>query len=166
MITGLVRDVNLMCLPVTVMLRQDIIKKSKADRKAYELFVLLGGMYDAVIKEEADLDEMTSADKGEDIIMRVIRGSLITLNDVKFDFFHEIMTMIDFIDETSVFGNRNYRPREFVNLIEDILVKMDKQFSWFGEVKGVEMTNEEILELLGYDLELSDFVEALEKIDG
>ena len=155
-----------MCLPVTVMLRQDIIKKSKADRKAYELFVLLGGMYDAVIKEETDLDEMTSADKGEDILMRVIRGSLITLNDVKFDFFHEIMMMIDFIDETSVFGNRNYRPREFVNLIEDILVKMDKQFSWFGEVKGVEMTNEEILELLDYDLELSDFVEALEKIDG
>ena len=147
-----------MCLPVTVMLRQDIIKKSKADRKAYELFVLLGGMYDAVIKEETDLDEMTSADKGEDILMRVIRGSLITLNDVKFDFFHEIMMMIDFIDETSVFGNRNYRPREFVNLIEDILVKMDKQFSWFGEVKGVEMTNEEILELLDYDLELSDFV--------
>ena len=154
-----------MCLPVTVMLRQDIIK-SKADRKAYELFVLLGGMYDAVIKEETDLDEMTSADKGEDILMRVIRGSLITLNDVKFDFFHEIMMMIDFIDETSVFGNRNYRPREFVNLIEDILVKMDKQFSWFGEVKGVEMTNEEILELLNYDLELTDFVEALEKIDG
>lgn len=155
-----------MCLPVTVMLRQDIIKKSKADRKAYELFVLLGGMYDAVIKEETDLDEMTSADRGEDILMRVIRGSLITLNDVKFDFFHEIMTMIDFIDETSVFGNRNYRPREFVNLIEDILVKMDKQFSWFKDVKGVEMTNEEILELLDYDLELSDFVEALEKIDG
>ena len=155
-----------MCLPVTVMLRQDIIKKSKADRKAYELFVLLGGMYDAVIKEEADLDEMTSADRGEDILMRVIRGSLITLNDVKFDFFHEIMTMIDFIDETSVFGNRNYKPREFVNLIEDILVKMDKQFNWFREVKGVEMTNEEILELLDYDLELSDFVEALEKIDG
>lgn len=155
-----------MCLPVTVMLRQDIIKRSKADRKAYELFALIGGMYDAIVKEEVDLDETTTADENEDVIMRVIRGSLITLNDVKFTFFHEIMMMIDFIDETSVFGNRSYRPREFVNLIEDILVKMDKQFDWFGQVKGVEMTAEEILELLDYDLELSDFVEALEKIDG
>lgn len=141
------------------MLRNDIIKKSKSDRKAYELYVLLGGIFDSI--DNSDLNAVQVAEDNEVQVARVLRGTLITLNDINFTFFHEIMTFIDFLDETTVFGRRPYSDLEIVKHITDILNKIYVQFSWCKEIAGQPMTNEEIIELLNYDCDLEDFVEAL-----
>lgn len=146
------------------MLRNDIIRKSKTDRKAYELFVLLGGLYDSI--DKTNIDTVQIAENGEEKVARVLRGTLITLNDINFSFFHEIMCFIDFLDETSVFGRRPYSDSEIIKHITDILDKMYVQFSWYKEVTGQPMTNEEIIELLNYDCDLEDFVEALARVEG
>ena len=145
------------------MLRNDIIKKSKADRKAYELYVLLGGIYDSIDKTNSTVQV---AEDNEVQVARVLRGTLITLNDVSFSFFHEIMTFIDFLDETAVFNRRPYTDSEIVKHITDILDKIYTQFSWFNEIAGRPMTNDEIIELLNYDCDLEDFVEALASVEG
>ena len=146
------------------MLRNDIIRKSKTDRKAYELFVLLGGLYDSIDKE--NLNTAQVAEDNEVQVARVLRGTLITLNDVNFTFFHEIMVFIDFLDDTAVFSKRPYTDSEIVKCITNILDKMYVQFSWYKEVTGQPMTNEEIVELLNYDCDLEDFVEALANVEG
>lgn len=145
------------------MLRNDIIKKSKSDRKAYELYVLLGGIYDSIDKTN---NTVQVAEDNEIQVARVLRGTLITLNDVRFSFFHEIMTFIDFLDETAVFNRRPYTDSEIVKHITDILDKIYTQFSWCKEIAGQPMTNEEIIELLNYDCDLEDFVEALASVEG
>ncbi len=143
------------------MLRNDIIKKSKADRKAYELFILLGGMYDAIMHEvnenSLSLDEETTNDSIDIKYMRVIRNALVTLNDVEFTFFSEVMNFIDLLDKTAGFERRPYTGNEVVKGITNILDKVCYQFSWYREVIGIPMSNEEIVELLSYDCDINEF---------
>lgn len=142
------------------MLYNNIIKKSKSDRKAYEIFVLLGVLYDST-KENVNLDAVQTTEDDEVQFMKVLRGTLISLNDIKFEFFSDIMKLIDFIDKTSIFGE-TYTARQFIDIIENILNKLYCQFDWCKDIAGIQMTNEEILELLDYDCDIEDFKEALE----
>lgn len=116
------------------MLRTDIIRKSKTDRKAYELYVLLGGIYDSIDKTNLNTVEVAKDDEVQ--VARVLRGTLITLNDTKFDFFHEIMVLIDFIDEIAVFNRKPYTYSEIVKHVTNILDKVYLQFSWCKEIAG------------------------------
>lgn len=147
-----------------IMLRNDIIKKSKADRKAYELFVLLGGMYDAIMYEVnnngTSLDAASVNDDNDTKYIKVIRNAFVTLNDIDFTFFSEVHSFIDFLDRTAIFDRQAYTGRETITHITNILDKMYVQFEWYKDVKGVQMSNEEIVELLGYDCNLNDFIEA------
>jgi hypothetical protein len=145
------------------MLRRDIIKKSIVDRKAYELFVLLGGMYDTIMHEVNDngasLDDASVNDDNDAKYIRVIRNALVTLNEIDFTFFSEVMDLIDFFDKTAVFERQSYTGNEAINHITSILDKMYVQFEWYKDIKGMEMSNEEIVELLSYDCNLDEFVQ-------
>lgn len=138
------------------MLRNDIIKKSRIDRKAYEMFVILGSVYDSIIKVD-NLDLKTTNNEDDIAIARVIRNNLISLNEIDFDFFSEVMDLIAFLDRTAIFEREEYTANEIISYIKSILDKMYVQFDWYKEVKGVEMTQEEIVELLNYDCDFEAF---------
>lgn len=135
------------------MLRNDIIRSGKADRKSYEMFVLLGSIYDAMVKVD-DLDSKVVNNDEDIAIATAIRNTLISLNEIEFDFFGDVMNLIDFLDRTAVFERQPYTGNEIIKCITNILDKMAVQFSWYHEVLGQPMTQEEIVELLAYDCDL------------
>lgn len=135
------------------MLRNDIIKSSKSDRKAYQLFVILGSIYDEITKV-GNLDAKVVNNDDDIVIATAIRNSLISLNDIDFNFFREVMDFIIFLDKTAVFEREEYTGNDIVTIISNILEKMKAQFSWFKDVAGQPMSQEEIKELLSYDCDL------------
>lgn len=147
-----------------IMLRNDIITRSKTDRKAYELFVLLGLLFDGIKEHvsnptnDTTLDSLLTNNDDDVRYATSVRNNLISLNEIKFDFFNEVMDFIGFIDKTAVFEREEYCVRDLIHNITAILDKMAGQFSWYKEVMGQPMSHKEVVDLLAYDCDLEDLV--------